>query len=221
MGDRIAIIGGTGAEGCGLALRFARAGAQVSIGSRDAAKAQETAATIGNNCEGLGNAQAASQAGIVILTLPIQAQIATIKSIRDALRPGTVVVDATVPLEIAVGGRLSHPLQLWAGSAAEQAARQLGDAIPVVSAFHFLSADLLAQIDRPLDSDVLMCSDNADAKNRVRALVDMIPGARAVDAGPLENARMVEHAAALVIALNLRHKSKHGGIRITGLEPRS
>jgi NADPH-dependent F420 reductase len=219
MPPTIAILGGTGAEGFGLGLRFAHAGARVLIGSRDLLKAQDAARRIHETAVGLLNAEAAGQAEIVILTVPIQAQIATLKSVRATLKPGTVLVDATVPLEVAIGGRLSHPLRLWAGSAAEQAARNVPEGVAVVSAFHSLSADLLAQVDRQVDSDVLICGDNADAKTAVTKLISLIPGARAVDAGPLENARLIENAAALVISLNLRHKSKHGGIRITGLEP--
>src|SRR5713226_872319 len=125
MPPTIAILGGTGAEGSGLALRFAHAGARVLIGSRDPRKAQEAASRIHPAVVGVLNPDAAAQAQIAILTVPIQAQIATLKSVRPSLKPGTVLVDATVPLEVAIGGRLSHPLALWAGSAAEQAARNV------------------------------------------------------------------------------------------------
>ncbi len=219
MPRTIAILGGTGAEGSGLALRFAHAGARVLVGSRDLQKAEAAAARIQHGAMGMLNADAAAQAEIAILTVPIQAQIATLKSVRASLRPGTVLVDATVPLEVAIGGRLSHPLSLWAGSAAQQAARNVPEGVAVVSAFHCLSADLLSRLDLPVDSDILMCGDSAEAKAAVGELIALIPGACAVDAGPLENARLIENAAALVISLNLRHKSKHGGIRITGLEP--
>jgi 8-hydroxy-5-deazaflavin:NADPH oxidoreductase len=219
MPKTIAVLGGTGAEGSGLALRFAHAGARVLVGSRDLQKAEETAARIQHGAMGMLNPDAAAQAEIAILTVPIQVQIATLKSVRASLRPGTVLVDATVPLEVAIGGRLSHPLTLWAGSAAQQAARNVPEGVAVVSAFHSLSADLLSRIDLRVDSDVLMCGDSAEAKAAVGELVALIPGARAVDAGPLENARLIENAAALVISLNLRHKSNHAGIRITGLEP--
>jgi NADPH-dependent F420 reductase len=127
-------------------------------------------------------------------------------------------VDATVPLEIAIGGRVSRTIALWDGSAAEQAARLVPDGIAVVAAFHSLSAEALADLDRPVDCDVLMCGDSAEAKSSVAQLVAMIPGARAIDAGGLDIARQVENAAALLIALNLRHKVKASGIRITGLD---
>ena len=218
MINSIAILGGTGAEGSGLALRFARAGLRVVIGSRDPAKAVNAAARIGAGVEGRANPDALEGVQLAILTVPVTAQIATLKSVRASLRPGTILVDATVPLEAAVGGRLSHPLTLFAGSAAQQAARNVPEGVPVVAAFHSLSAELLSQPDLSVDSDVLMCGDSAGAKNAVRELIGLLPGARAVDAGPLENARLVENLAVLLISLNLRHKVKHSGVRITGLE---
>jgi len=211
-------VGATGAEGFGLALRFARAGAHVLIGSRDLQKARDAAQRAGpGKVEGRLNPDAVSEAGIVLLTIPLQAQIATLKSLRSSFRPGAILVDATVPLEAAIGGRVSHTLGIWAGSAAEQAARYVPDGVAVAAAFHSLSAELLVKVDEPVDSDVLICSDSAPAKETVRELVRMMPGARAVDAGPLENARMVENLAALLISLNVRHKAKHAGVRITGL----
>jgi 8-hydroxy-5-deazaflavin:NADPH oxidoreductase len=212
----IAIVGGTGAEGSGLAARFAKAGAQVRIGSRNSEKAQETAGWIGGNATGHTNSGAVAGAGIVILTVPLSAQVETLKSIRGALAPGTILVDATVPLEVAIGGRISRTLTLWDGSAAQQAAR-LVPGVPVVAAFHALSAEALAKLDHPLDCDTLICGDSAEAKAAVAKLAALIPGVRAVDAGPLDNARLLESAAALLISLNLRHKIKESGMRITGL----
>ena len=212
----VAIVGGTGAEGSGLAARFARAGAEVRIGSRSLQRAQESAGKIGAHATGHANADAVSSAGIVILTVPLSAQVDTLKSIRSAIAPDAIFVDATVPLEIAIGGRLSRLLTLWDGSAAQQAARLL-PGVPVISAFHALSAEALAELDHPLDCDALICGDNAEAKARVSRLAELIPGVRAVDAGPLDNARMLECAAALLISLNLRHKVKNSGMRITGL----
>jgi NADPH-dependent F420 reductase len=217
MPKTIAIVGGAGAEGFGLASRFARAGARVLIGSRDKAKAEEAAGRIGN-AEGKSNPDAVGEADIVILTVPLVAQIATLKSLQKSFRPSAILVDATVPLEAAIGGRVSRPLTLWAGSAAQQAAQHVPAGVFVTAAFHTLSAELLAQLDQPIDSDVLICGDHADAKASVGELVKMLPGARPIDAGPLENARLLESAAALVIALNIRHKVKHSGLRNTGLE---
>ena len=221
MKHTIGILGGTGAEGTGLALRFARAGSRVLIGSRDFDRAVEAAraaaARSGGEVEGRLNPDAAAGAGIVVLTVPLAAQIATLKSVRERLRRGTVLVDATVPLEVSIGGRLTHTVGLWAGSAAEQAARYVPEGVEVVAAFHSLSAELLAALDEPVDCDVLICGDNTEAKTAVADLVGLIAGARAVDAGPLEAARMVESLAALLIGLNIRKRAKHAGVRITGL----
>jgi len=217
----VAVVGGTGAEGGGLALRFAHAGVRVRIGSRDLKKAQDAARRIAgqtNAAEVTGhtNADAVAEASIVVLTVPLSAQVETLKSIRGSITPGAILVDATVPLEIAIGGRLSRTLALWDGSAAQQAAR-LVPGVPVVAAFHALSAEALANLDHPLDSDTLICGDSAEAKAAVTRLAAMIPGVRAIDAGPLDNARLLESAAVLLISLNLRHKLKESGMRITGL----
>jgi NADPH-dependent F420 reductase len=209
-------VGGTGAEGFGLAQRFARAGVRIRIGSRDLAKAQAAAGRLAG-AEGLLNNDAVRGADIVILTVPLAAQIATLKSIKASFRPGAILVDATVPLEAAIGGRVSRTLTLWAGSAAQQAAQQVPEGVPVVAAFHSVSAELLSQTERPIDCDVLLCGDSAEAKAAVRELVQLLPGARAIDAGPLENARMIENLAALLISLNIRHNAKGSGVRITGL----
>ena len=200
-----------------MASRFAHAGARVIVGSRDAAKAQEAARRIGK-AEGKLNTDAVKEADVVILTVPLVAQIPTLKSLQASFRPSAILVDATVPLEAAIGGRVSHTLTLWAGSAAQQAARYTPPGVSVVAAFHTLSADLLTNLDLSIDSDVLICGDSAEAKTVVTEMIAMLPGARAIDAGPLENARLIENAAALVISLNIRHKVKHSGIRITGLE---
>ena len=212
----MAVVGGTGAEGSGLALRFARAGVRVRIGSRNQEKAQETATRIGGGTTGHTNADAVTEAGVVVLAVPLSAQVETLKSIRGSFAPGAILVDATVPLEVAIGGRLSRILTLWDGSAAQQAAR-LVPGVSVVAAFHALSADALAKLDHPLDCDTLICGDSAEAKATVAQLAAMIPGVRAIDAGPLDNARLLENTAALLISLNLRHKVKESGVRITGL----
>jgi NADPH-dependent F420 reductase len=217
------VIGGTGAEGGGLALRFAKAGMRVRIGSRTVGKAEEAAGRIAEltgsgAITGHANPDAAVGANIVLLTVPLAAQVEILKSIRDSLQPGVILVDATVPLEIAIGGRLSRTITLWDGSAAQQAARLAPEGVRVVAGFHALSAEALAHVDRPVDCDTLLCGDNAEAKAAVSELAALIPGVRAVDAGPLDNARLIESAAALLISLNLRHKVRSSGLRITGLE---
>jgi NADPH-dependent F420 reductase len=199
----IAVVGGTGAEGSGLAAR-----------SRNFEKAEEAARRIG--ATGHTNADAATGAAIVIVTVPLSAQVETLKSIRGSIAPGAILVDATVPLEVAIGGRVSRLLTLWDGSAAQQAARLL-PGVPVVAAFHALSAEALGKLDHPVDCDALICGDSAEAKTAVMKLAEMIPGVRAVDAGPLDNARLLESAAALLISLNLRHKVKESGMRFTGI----
>ena len=168
--------------------------------------------------EGFTNPEAAAGADIVILTVPLAAQIGMLKSLKPALHAGSILVDATVALEAAIGGAASRTLSVWSGSAAQQAARYVPDGVAVIAAFHSLSAELLAQLDRPIDSDVLICGDAKEAKTAVAELVAMLPGARAVDAGPLENARLLENVAALLISLNVRRQAKHAGLRITGIE---
>ena len=218
--EKIAIIGGSGELGYGLALRFAQSGVNLLIGSRDEKKAQEAAARVkaavaNATVAGLDNAAAAGEAGIVVLAVPFSAQAAILKSIRAALK-NAILVDATVPLAASVGGRATRLLGVREGSAA-QAARDLVPGIPVLSAFHNVSAEMLHDLSATLDCDVLMCGDDAAAKERLSALVKLIPGLRPLDAGPLEMSRIVEGVTALLISLNRRYKVHHSGIRITGV----
>jgi NADPH-dependent F420 reductase len=219
----IAIIGGTGPAGMGLALRWARAGEAIIIGSRDEQRAQAAAAAIqrkaGNqaNVSGMENSLACNAADILMLTVPFDGQATLLKQLKNSFTEGSILIDATVPLASAVGGRASRPLGVWQGSAAQQAAELVPKGISVVAAFHNLSADLLNG-DDPVDCDVVVCSDDPDAAQLTRELAAKIPGVRAVDGGKLENARIVEQITALLIGLNIRHKG-HAGIRITGLPP--
>ena len=221
----IAILGGTGPAGTGLALRWARAGEPIIIGSRDASRAQRTAAAIqarvgsSANVSGMENSAACAAADILMLTVPFEGQAELLKQLKPAIRPGSVLIDATVPLASSVGGRASRPLGVWQGSAAQQAAELLPKGVSVVAAFHNISAELLNG-DDPLDCDVIVCSDDAAASQLTRELAAKIPGVRAIDGGKLENARIVEQITALLIGLNIRHKG-HAGIRITGLPPTS
>jgi NADPH-dependent F420 reductase len=220
--QHIAIIGGTGDQGKGLALRWARAGFSVTIGSRDAARAQAAAAEfstlVGGNVTLLGkaNAEAAAGASIVVLTVPFAAQIATLKDIAPALTPGSLLIDVTVPLEPAVGGKPTRMLGVWAGSAAEQCRELVPAPVEVVSAFHNVGADALSDLAHDIECDILVCGDKKDAKERVRPLIAALPGCRYVDAGLLANSRTVEAMTALLIGINIRYK-KHCGLRITGL----
>ena len=217
----IAVLGGTGPLGTGLALRWARAGETVIIGSRDAGRAEQTAASIrvqaGANTDlrGMENQAACASADILMLTVPFEGQAALLKDLKRAIRPGSVLIDATVPLASSIGGRASRPLGVWQGSAAQQAAELVPKGVSVAAAFHNVSAELLNGID-PLDCDVIVCSDDPAASELARALAARIPGVRAIDGGKLENARIIEQITALLIGMNIRHKG-HAGIRITGL----
>ena len=219
----IAIIGGTGPAGLGLALRWARAGEAIIIGSRDEQRAQLAAASVqlkvGNhaNVSGMENSAACAAADILMLTVPFEGQATLLKQLKPAITEGSILIDATVPLAAAVGGRPSRPLGVWQGSAAQQTAELVPKGVSVVAAFHNLSADLLNG-DAPLDCDVIVCSDDSDAAQLTRELAAKIPGVRPIDGGKLENARIVEQITALLIGLNIRHKG-HAGIRITGLPP--
>ena len=219
----IAIIGGTGPAGMGLALRWARAGEAVIIGSRDEQKAQVAAAAIeskvGNTAQvaGMTNSAACAAADILMLTVPFEGQAGILKQLKPSITEGSILIDATVPLAASVGGRASRPLGVWQGSAAQQAQELVPQGVSVVAAFHNLSADLLNG-DAPLDCDVIVCSDDPDAAQLTRELAAKIPGVRAIDGGKLENARIVEQITALLIGLNIRHKG-HSGIRVTGLPP--
>jgi NADPH-dependent F420 reductase len=219
--EKIAIIGGTGDLGFGLAVRWAKAGLPVTIGSRDADKAEEAAQRAREQIQkgaiaAAENAKAAAGASIVVLAVPFAAQAAILKSIRPSLKD-CVLVDCTVPLAVAVGGRVTRLLGVWEGSAAQAAREVAPKEIPVVAAFHNVSASVLSDLDAKPDCDVLVCGDDASAKERVSALIGAIAGLRAVDAGPLEMARVVEGVTALLIGLNRRAKGAHTGIRITGL----
>jgi len=226
--ERIALIGGTGDLGYGLALRWAQAGIPIVIGSRDAGRAQEAAAKVKaalaggaaapGSVEGFENAAAAAQASVVVVSVPFPAQAAILKSIRGSLK-NQLVVDTTVPLAATVGGKPTRLLGVWEGSAAEQARELLPHEVPLVAAFHNLSAEALQDLSHPLDCDILVCGDDRAAKERLFPLVKLIPGLRPLDAGPLEMARIVEPITALLISLNRRYKVHHAGLRITGLPP--
>ena len=163
------------------------------------------------------NSAACAAADLLVLTVPFEGQAALLKQLKPAIRPGSILIDATVALAASVGGRASRTLGVWQGSSAQQAAELVPKGVSVVAAFHNLSAELLNG-DDPLDCDVIVCSDDTNAAQLTRALAAKIPGVRAIDGGKLENARILEQITALLIGLNIRHKG-HGGIRITGLPP--
>jgi len=222
MARTIAILGGTGPEGSGLAGRLARAGERIVIGSREASRAQETAqqlrAEVGGDAQidGAENATAAAQCEIAILTLPFSGQAPLLKQLKSVWKPGTIVIDTTVPLAATVGGSPTRMIGVWQGSAAEAAAELLPAGVSIAAAFHNLSAELLAG-EAVVDCDVLVCSNDDNAKKMAMELAVKIPGVRALNGGKLENARIVESVTALLIGLNIRYKVHSAGVRFTGL----
>jgi NADPH-dependent F420 reductase len=222
MARTIAILGGTGPEGSGLAKRLARAGEHIIIGSRDASRAKDTAQQLRDGAgsavqiEGAENAAAAAQCEIAILTLPFSGQAPLLKQLKSIWKPGTIVIDTTVPLAATVGGSPTRMIGVWQGSAAEAAAELLPTGVSIAAAFHNLGAELLAG-DAPVDCDVLVCSDDENAKKLTMELAAKILGVRALNGGKLENARIVESITALLIGLNIRYKVHSAGVRFTGL----
>jgi NADPH-dependent F420 reductase len=221
MARPIAVLGGTGAEGFGLALRWARAGEIVIIASRDLQRAQAAAEKIRQivgpeaKISGQQNIAACETADLLVLTVPFEGHATLLKQLAPAMRPGTILIDATVPLAASVGGRASRTVGVWQGSAAQQAAELVPAGVSVVAAFQNVGAEML-RADGPADCDVIVCSDDPEASKIVRGLAVKIPGVRALDGGKLENARILEQITALLIGLSIRHKG-HAGIRITGL----
>ena len=220
MADEIPIIGGTGALGYGLAVRLARVGQRIVIGSRKPERAEEAAAKLRQavpeaEIEGLPNDEAAKRGPIVFLTVPFRAQSETLTNLKEALEDGQLLVDCTVPLAAAISGKATRTLGVWQGSAAQQAQEMAPDGVTVISALHTVSASVLAG-DEALDEDVLICGDRKAEKARVAAIIELIDGLRAVNVGPLDQARIVEPLTALLIGINSRYKT-HAGIKITGL----
>jgi 8-hydroxy-5-deazaflavin:NADPH oxidoreductase len=219
--DPVAIVGASGALGFGLAIRLARAGVPIAIGSRDAARAEETAqrahATVPKGSfSGHDNAGAVRAADTVILSVPFRNQSETLANLKGVLEPGQLLIDATVPLAAAVSGKATRMLGVWQGSAAQQAAEMAPTGVRVVSALHTVSAASLADLDHPLEQDVLLCGDAHEDKRDAALLIERIAGLRCVDCGKLEMARITESLTAMLIAVNSRYKA-HAGIRLAGL----
>jgi hypothetical protein len=214
---KIAVLGGTGNEGPGLALRWAKAGHTVIIGSRRLEKAQRVASELNAQLdapliEGLGNADAARACEVAVLTVPYTAQNALLEQLKTALQ-GKVLVNVTVALKPPKVARVHIPSE---GSASEQAQARLGSGVKVVAAFQNVSAHHLTALDHPVDCDVLVCGDDKDAKAIAIQLAEDI-GTRGLDAGPLINAKVVEGLTSILIGINIRYKVPGSGIRITGL----
>lgn len=210
----IAILGGTGKEGSGLALRWARAGYFVIIGSRSAERAAQTADEINtqlgmDNTQGMDNEAACKAADIVILTVPPEAQLDTLASVKSLLA-GKILVDATARVDV------KDPKPPTGRSAAREAQDLLGTDVRVVAAFQNVPAHALKKLDVELASDVMVCGDDAEARSQVVKLAEAA-GMQAYEAGGLDNGIVVEGLTALIIAMNKRYKSKVGGIRVSGI----
>lgn len=212
---KIAVVGGTGKEGSGMALRWAKAGHALFIGSRDAerarAKAEQLQSESGAQLQGGDNAWAVSQAGVVVLSVPYDAHGTTLQQLAAALT-GRVVIDITVPLKPPQIRKVHLPP---GQAAALEAQALLGDRTPVVAALHHVSAAHLSDLDHPIDCDVLACSDDPQALALALDLIRDL-GVRAFDAGPLANAIALEALTPVLLHLNKQKKGIHAGIRITG-----
>jgi 8-hydroxy-5-deazaflavin:NADPH oxidoreductase len=222
LSRKIGILGGTGPEGSGLAARWAAAGEHIIIGSRDTSRAAETAkllrTQLGSTAkiDSAENSSTVEQCEIVVFTVPFSGHAALLKQLKPHWKPGQILIDTTVPLAAAVGGAPSRMLSVWQGSAAQQTRELVPSSVAVAAAFHNLSAELLAK-EEPVDCDILVCSDDDEAKRVTSELATKIPRARALNGGKLENARIVESITALLIGLNVRYKVHTAGIRFTGL----
>jgi len=220
----VAIVGGTGAEGFGLALRLAKAGHHVTIGSRMQEKADASVAEakqiLGADApvDGKVNAESVIGKPVVFVTVPFSGQAMIYEAIKDTLEEGTVVCDATSPLMTAVGGRATHAIRPWHGSAAEFAKSLVPKHVRMVGAFHTIAADVLKELDKPVESDAFVMGDDADAKAMVGALIEDIPGMRWVDCGGLQMARIAETITPLLISVNIKYKTHESGFRVVGRE---
>ena len=214
---KIAILGGTGEQGPGLALRWALAGEEVVIGSRSQERAQKVAAELNAELgheliQGLENTAAAAAADVVALTVPYAAHLSTLESVKEQVR-GKIFIDVSVPLDPDNPRRMKMPP---AGSATEEAQAFFGPETRVVAAFQNVAAHLLRDPHHAVDCDVLVCGNDAEAKKIVLGLVTKM-GLQAYDVGPAESARVVEGLTSMLIRLNIRHKVKGAGIHLTGL----
>jgi NADPH-dependent F420 reductase len=219
----IGIVGGTGDEGFGLALRLAQAGHNVVIGSRSEERGQQAAERareiLGGDTpvDGTSNETCATGAELLFVTVPYAGQADTYRGLKDHIPEGRIVVDTTTPLATAVGGRPWQVLRPWHGSAAEQAEALLGKGrVRLVAGFHTVSAESLQDLDQPMEGDVMLCGAEGEAKAVVGGLVEGIPNLRWVDAGDLSVARIVEPLTALMVSVNRTYRLKHTGVALTG-----
>ncbi len=221
---KLGIIGGTGGQGLGIAIRFVQAGEEVIIGSRTMEKAQAAVDKMKDlleedvpNVKAAENPDAAAEGDVLILTVPLAAQVATLKSIKEGAA-GKILIDPTGPLETAIGGSPMKCLYLPDGAASEKSQKILPEA-KVVCAFNNISSGALMNFNEPIDCDCLIAGDDPEAKKTVGKLIDQIPDIRTVDCGPLERAQIIEKITPLLIGLNIKKTCKDGGIRLTGINP--
>jgi len=214
----VAILGGTGQQGRGLAQRFARAGARVVVGSRDPERGR--AAVAGWESTGsitvATSAAAVEQGDVAVLAVPFHSVDPLLEELRAHFKPGMVLVDVTVPVTFS-GGKMSM-VEVVEGSASEHVRAHLPDGVLLAGAFKTIPAHLLGDGGAPLDCDEFVCGDSDESRRRAIALVELLPGLRAIDVGPLSRARSIEHLTALAIAINRRHKIHDARFRIVGLK---
>ncbi len=217
--DRVGLIGGTGIEGRGIALRLAMAGTGVWLGSRSRQRAEDIAAELNDQVgrqrvKGTSNTQVAAKCGLLFLTVPFEHAAGVLEQHSAQLTSDHVVVDVTVPLVFDRGPRL---LKLEENSGAETLRKKLPSSVPLAAAFKTLPAHLLCDAGADLDCDEFVCGDSEEAKQRVLKAVEKIPGVRWMDAGPLRFCRSLEGMTLLVIGLNRRYKAKHGRFKVVGM----
>ena len=212
----VSVIGGTGPQGLGIAERLSIAGVEVIVGSRKEEKALDLAG-YNLNMTGMANEDAAKVGDVLILTVPLAAQKPTVEGIKEFCTD-KIVMDATVPLETAIGGKPFRFVDLMEGSAAERTAKILeGTGAKVICAFCNISNSHLANIPEDIDCDCLIAGDDKEAKETAAEIIDQIPGVKTIDCGILEKARIIEKITPLLIGLNIKYKSHYGGLRITGI----
>ncbi len=221
----ISVIGGTGPQGLGIAKRLAIAGKPIIIGSRKEEKAlkivEETVEELKDyaiaEIKGMSNEDAAKEGDVLIITVPLAAQKPTLEGIKE-FYSDKIILDATVPLETAIGGKPSRFIDLMEGSAAERTASILeGSGAKVICAFCNISNSHLANIPEDIDCDCLIADDDNEAKEVASEIINKIPGIRTIDVGILEKSRIIEKITPLLIGLNIKYKSHYGGLRVTGI----
>lgn len=224
MTETVSILGGTGNLGFGLAVRLGAAGYTVCLGSRDAERARDAAVRArymigGGAFIGGLNGDAVTQADrLIVAAVPFVSHASTLQGVADSWRSGHVLLDTTVPLATAIGGRATHLVEPWHGSAAQQARATVKGEVAVASGLHTISAAALRDLERPLDQDTLICGDRT-AKDVVTEVLEHIDGLRVVDAGSLEMSRLLEGLTPVLIGINMRNKT-HAGIQVTRLDVR-